>query len=76
MDMSWKVGSLGLAPTRAMAAVAEAAPIRAEVQFHFTFLPMTYACIYSLLHGLLLSSDTAARRDRGLPKNKIRMEAV
>lgn len=38
MEMRWKVGSLGLALMRAAAAVAEAAPINAEVQLQFTFL--------------------------------------
>ena len=40
IEMRWKAGSLGFAFMRAAAAVADAAPIRAEVQLHFTVLPM------------------------------------
>lgn len=42
MEMRWKVGSLGFALRRAATAVAEAAPMNAEVQLHFTFLPMGF----------------------------------
>ena len=38
--IKWNVGSFGLALIRATAAVAVAAPTKAEVQLHFTFLPM------------------------------------
>lgn len=39
MEMRWKVGSFGFAERRAVAATADAAPMKAEVQFHvFTFL--------------------------------------
>lgn len=40
MDMRWNVGSFGLAEIRAVAATADAAPIIAELQLHFTFLPI------------------------------------
>ena len=40
IEMRWKAGSLGLAMTRAAAAVADAAPTSADVQLHFTVLPM------------------------------------
>lgn len=36
MDMSWNVGSLGFDNSIAPVAVADAAPIRAELQLHFT----------------------------------------
>lgn len=42
MEMRWKVGSLGLALMRAAAAVAEAAPINAEVQLQFTLLAVGF----------------------------------
>ena len=42
MEIRWKVGSLGFALKRAVAAVAVAAPIKAEVQLHFTFLPIVF----------------------------------
>lgn len=41
MDMRWNVGSLGFAEIRAEAATADAAPISAELQLHFTFLSIT-----------------------------------
>ena len=47
MDTNWKVGSRGLPRIIAAAAVADAAPTRAEVQLHFTFLPMVCGGIYA-----------------------------
>jgi len=43
-----------LALIRATAAVADAAPTKAAVQLHFTFLPMNFGDNYSLLLLLLL----------------------
>lgn len=40
MEIRWKVGSFGLALRREVAAAADAAPIKAELQLHFTFWPM------------------------------------
>jgi len=40
MDMRWNVGSFGLAEIMAVAATADAAPIIAELQLHFIFLPI------------------------------------
>lgn len=40
MEIRWKVGSFGLALRREVAAAADAAPIKAELQLHFTFCPM------------------------------------
>lgn len=37
MEIRWKVGSFGLALRREAAAAADAAPIKAEHQLHFTF---------------------------------------
>ncbi len=42
IEIKSKVGSLGLAEIRAVAATAEAAPIRAELQLHFTFFSMDF----------------------------------
>ncbi|GLU19168.1 hypothetical protein SLE2022_354320 [Rubroshorea leprosula] len=40
MEMRWKVGSFGFALRSTVTAVADAAPIKAEVQLHLAFLPM------------------------------------
>lgn len=40
IDIRWNVGSLGFADIRAVVATADAAPIIAELQLHFTFLPI------------------------------------
>ncbi|KAL4318507.1 hypothetical protein GQ457_18G006220 [Hibiscus cannabinus] len=48
MEMRWKVGSLGLALMRAVAAIAEAAPTKAEVQLQLTFLGIGF-CPYLFL---------------------------
>lgn len=37
IEIRWNVGSFGLALRREAAAVADAAPIKAELQLHFTF---------------------------------------
>lgn len=37
MEIRWNVGSFGLALRSEAAAVADAAPIKAELQLHFTF---------------------------------------
>lgn len=44
IDIKWKVGSLGFADTIAVAATADAAPMIAELQLHFIFLPMLCSC--------------------------------
>ena len=47
IDITWKVGSFGFAEISADAAAADAAPIMAELQFHFTFLPIIFTPNYS-----------------------------
>lgn len=49
IEINWNVGSFGFAVTRAAVAVAATAPIKAEFQLHFTFLPMTFFVNYSIL---------------------------
>ncbi|WVZ01901.1 hypothetical protein V8G54_022707 [Vigna mungo] len=55
MDMRWKVGSFGLAEIRAVAATADAAPIIAELQLHFTFLPIAICMRFSSGLGVSVS---------------------
>ncbi|KAK8661195.1 hypothetical protein V6N13_052093 [Hibiscus sabdariffa] len=52
MEMRWKVGSLGLALMRAVAAIAEAAPTKAEVQLQLTLLGIGF-CGNSILNFFL-----------------------
>ena len=47
IDITSKVGSFGFAEISADAAAPDAAPIRAELQLHFTFLPIIFTPNYS-----------------------------
>lgn len=53
MEIRWKVGSFGLALRREVAAAADAAPIKAELQLHFTFWPMEPIDNYSVFPSVL-----------------------
>lgn len=56
MEIRWKVGSFGLALRREVAAAADAAPIKAELQLHFTFWPMEPIDNYSVFEKELFNS--------------------
>lgn len=59
IETRWKVGSLGFADRRAVAATAEAAPIKAELQLHFTSLGLA---MYGVLMNLLVWNLDLGRR--------------
>jgi len=75
IDIKWKVGSLGLAEIRVVAATADAAPIRAGPQLHCTFLPMLFGGNYRLLllpciaYSVQKWSYSGGKRSRGTRRN-------
>lgn len=56
MEIRWKVGSFGLALRREVAAAADAAPIKAELQLHFTFWPIKPIDSYSVFDKELFNN--------------------